>query len=183
MRKASSRRASATRTRNRKRQIRRPKVVLDSPLTLSIVEGPVVSVWSPRETIKVRETIRMQVQPDQPAVIGRQEGGQIDYLDPAYRPTRMAPSLDRTILTMREEDVAVSRGHFMLRHSPFGIVLTNGVPRRGGGIRPPMNGTYLLAPVERWMDEGEELLIERGESAKIRLPNGTVILIVADQAR
>jgi len=68
----------------------------------------------------------------------------------------------------------------MLRGSINGILLLNGVPRRGGGIRPPKNGTVMLEPDHRAMDDGEEFLIERGAVAKFRLPNGTVILLRAE---
>jgi hypothetical protein len=68
----------------------------------------------------------------------------------------------------------------MLKGSLHGILLLNGVPRRGGGIRPPMNGTKMLEPSSRSMDQGEEYMIEQGASAKIRLPNGTVVLMCAE---
>ena len=68
----------------------------------------------------------------------------------------------------------------MLRGNTQGILLVNGVPRRGGGIRPPLNGTRLLEPAYRPLQGGEELLIEKGSSVKIHLPNDTVILINAE---
>jgi hypothetical protein len=67
----------------------------------------------------------------------------------------------------------------MLKGSLHGILLINGVPRQGGGIRAPKNGTVLLEPDNRQMHEGEDYMIELGKSAKIRLPNGTVILLSA----
>ena len=76
-------------------------------------------------------------------------------------------------------DVSVSRGHFMLRSSPHGVLFVNGVPRRGGGIRPPVNGTQLVAPTARWFAQCEEFVVERGQSIKIRLPNGTDVTIAA----
>jgi len=154
-----------------------------SSLSMSFLGGPAVSVWSAPDTSRPGNTqaeLKVELQPNKPIVIGRKNGGQIEYLDPQYQPTPMMPGSARTILTSKEEDIAVSRGHFMLKGSPLGIYLVNGVPRRGGGIRPPVNGTLLLEPVHRWMDKGEEYLIERGASAKIRLPNGTVILLVPD---
>jgi len=154
-----------------------------SSLSMSVLGGSAVSVWSAPDTSRSGNTqaeLKVQLQPNKPIVIGRKNGGQIEYLDPQYQPTPMMPGSARTILTSKEEDIAVSRGHFMLKGSPLGIYLVNGVPRRGGGIRPPVNGTFLLEPVHRWMEKGEEYLIERGASAKIRLPNGTVILLVPD---
>jgi hypothetical protein len=77
-------------------------------------------------------------------------------------------------------DVYVSRAHFMLRAARRGVTLVNGVPQRGGGLRPPLNGTWLLAPTFRKLDPGEEFLIESGASVRIRLPNGTELQIDAD---
>jgi hypothetical protein len=75
--------------------------------------------------------------------------------------------------------MTVSRGHFMLRRHGGGLELTNGVPRRGGGIRPPMNTTVLLLPERRLMVPGERYHIPRGGSVVILLPNGTVLEIRA----
>jgi hypothetical protein len=76
-------------------------------------------------------------------------------------------------------DICVSRGHFTLRGDARGIVLTNGVPRFGGGIRPPLNGTWMLEPSWRLMDPGEEYRIEHGAQVVLCLPNGTVVQIGA----
>ena len=155
-----------------------------SSLSISIVQGPTISLWSietPSEG-KTEGELTLQLQPDQSVVIGRQEGGQIDYLDPRYHPTQMLPNSTRRVVTSfsRGSDRFVSRGHFMLRGSVQGILFVNGVPRRGGGIRPPMNGTKMLAPAKRRMGQGEEYIIEKGTAIKIRLPNGTVILLGAE---
>ncbi|HEY7330932.1 MAG TPA: hypothetical protein VH592_25060 [Gemmataceae bacterium] len=154
-----------------------------SSLSISIVEGPTINLWSietPREG-KTEDELTLQLQPDQSVVIGRKEGGQIDYLDPRYHPTQVLPNSTRRVVTSfsRGSDLFVSRGHFMLRGSAQGILFVNGVPRRGGGIRPPMNGTKMLAPANRPMGRGEEYMIEKGTAIKIRLPNGTVILLGA----
>jgi len=79
-----------------------------------------------------------------------------------------------------EGDNCVSRGHFLLRGSVTGILFVNGVPRAGGGIRPPLNGTELLEPECRSLGAGEEYLIEKGSAIKIRLPNATVIVLRAE---
>ncbi len=113
-------------------------------------------------------------------VIGRQNGGETPYLDPQYRPTPFVPNASGTILVGRESDTWVSRGHFMLRSWPGGLVLVNGVPRRGGGIRPPLNWTWLLAPECRKMEPGEEYPISRGKAVEIKLPNETRIGITAE---
>jgi hypothetical protein len=68
----------------------------------------------------------------------------------------------------------------MLRVSVAGILFVNGVPRPGGGIRPPLNGTRMLEPDYRPMGQGEEYLIEKGTAIKICLPNGTIILLGAE---
>jgi hypothetical protein len=67
----------------------------------------------------------------------------------------------------------------MLRSIRGGIVFVNGVPRQGGGIRPPKNGTWLVAPAVRALRPGEEYLIEAGTALVVRLPNGTELQIDA----
>ena len=77
-------------------------------------------------------------------------------------------------------DKYVSRGHFMLRAHAGGVLLVNGVPHcRGGGLRPPVNGTRLLAPAHRPMTPNEEYLIERGTEIVLALPNGSQVQIDA----
>ena len=73
----------------------------------------------------------------------------------------------------------VSRGHFMLRAAGRGVLLVNGVPQRGGGLRAPLNGTRLVVPEQRPMSVGEEYLIESGATAVVVLPNGTEVEINA----
>jgi hypothetical protein len=114
-------------------------------------------------------------------LIGRQEGGETEYLDPRYQPTQQMPGTQqRIVINPRDgKDTAVSRGHFTLLGSPFGILFINGVPRRGGGIRPPVNGTILLIPEMRFLGKGEEYLIMHGMSIRIRLPNNFEVEIAA----
>jgi hypothetical protein len=120
--------------------------------------------------------------PDSPVVVGRSNGWSPEYLDPAYRPTRIVPGTGQAVLHSGGygTDNCVSRAHFMLRGVRGGILLVNGVPRRGGGIRPPRNGTRLVAPEGRGLSPGEEYLIESGTAMVIRLPNGTEIRIDAE---
>ncbi len=141
-----------------------------------------LTAWSIGGTEPTLEgQLKTQLRPDCPMVIGRQEGGETEYLDPRYRPTQLAPGSGRNILSGNQEaDRWVSRGHFMLVYHDQGIVLTNGVPHREGGIRPPLNHTWLLTPEHRLMEKGESYLIEKGSSATIELPNGAKILIRAD---
>ena len=146
-------------------------------------DGGGLTVWSDAGVAHARETLadlRLVLQPDRPVAIGRQQGGEVPYLDPRYTPTPVLPS-GRSVLTGLGEgrDIYVSRGHFVLRGSPAGLILVNGVPHREGGIRPPMNGTVLLEPEHRPLGPGEEYAIPHGQSATIRLPNGTRVLINA----
>jgi hypothetical protein len=151
-----------------------------SSLTLTTTDLGGLTAWSSGEMTPDPEgRLKTQLRPDSPLVIGRQEGGETPYLDPRYRPTRLAPGSSRPICGRSEADIWVSRGHFMLVYDARGIVLINGVPHREGGIRPPMNGTWLLEPERRFMENGENYLIENGSSATIRLPNKALILISA----
>lgn len=152
-----------------------------SVASLCVESGPGMTLWcAGAETLG--EATSLQLQPGQCAVIGRQEGGENEYLDPRFIPTQMVPDTGQRVVsnTSSGPDRYVSRGHFTLRGAGHGIVLVNGVPRRGGGIRPPKNGTIMVWPTHRSMGPGEELLIETGDLARIRLPNGTVISIVAE---
>jgi hypothetical protein len=152
--------------------------------TLEVLSGDTaVSLWVSHETADTDSGARVQLQlePDRSVVIGRQEGGLPPYLDPSYRTTRVVPGTGQAVAQSSHEgrDVCVSRGHFTLRGDARGIVLTNGVPRVGGGIRPPMNGTRMLEPDWRRMDPGKEYLIEHGAKVVLHLPNGTVVQICA----
>jgi hypothetical protein len=53
--------------------------------------------------------LKTEVGRDRPLVIGRQSGGELEYLDPHYRPTPLAPNSARSILTGNEKDNWVSR--------------------------------------------------------------------------
>jgi hypothetical protein len=147
--------------------------------------GMGVTVWSLPEASRTSKTdldVRLELSPERPVIIGRAEGGEIEYLDPKYVPTRIVPTTGKTVLRHdgSDKDIYVSRGHFLMRSHAGGVMLVNGVPRRGGGIRPPMNGTYLMAPQTRWLEPGEDYLIVRGSAATIRLPNGTQLTLLAE---
>jgi len=150
----------------------------DTSVTLSIVGRSGLSVWSLKETSvpdKTKAQVQLCLQPGSIAVIGKQQGGHIEYLDSRYVPTPLLPDSSGSILTLSEMDQYVSRGHFMLKRTSLGTVLVNGVPRKGGGIRPPTNGTFLLQPENRWLEKGEEYLIEG--PVLLILPNRAVVLI------
>jgi hypothetical protein len=143
-----------------------------------------LSIWYNRDATDpdTAAKVRLRLAPDRPAVIGRQDRGIPPYLDPGYRSTSVVPGTGQSVVRSVSEgqDVYVSRAHFMLRGNAGGIVLTNGVPCVGGGIRPPTNWTYLMEPTYRRMAPGEEYLIEHGASVSLKLPNHTVIRIRAE---
>jgi hypothetical protein len=125
--------------------------------------------------------VQLQLDPDRPIVIGRQDDGIPPYLDPAYQSTRLVPGSGQPVVQSSTEgrDTYVSRAHFMLRGNAQGILLTNGVPRAGGGIRPPTNWTYMREPQCRVMEPGEEFLIEHGAGVVLQLPNHNILRICA----
>jgi hypothetical protein len=155
---------------------------LDSSGTLSVLSGGNLTICGiTRATRETQTVCELKLAPDQPAVIGRAEGHPVPYLDPAYRATRLLPGTGQSIMHPGEDESNgfVSRGHFMLRWAAGGILLINGVPRLGGGIRPPLNGTFLLEPVRRVLGPAEEYLIASGTSIVLWLPNHTRVRIAA----
>ena len=154
-----------------------------SPGGISILSGSPLTTWSSVPlTARSQTEYALRLMPDSPVVVGRSNGWSPEYLDPAYRPTRMVPGTGQAVLHSGGygTDICVSRAHFMLRGVRGGILFVNGVPRRGGGIRPPRNGTRLVAPEGRGLSPGEEYLIESGTAMVVRLPNGTEIRIDAE---
>ncbi|MBS0264205.1 MAG: hypothetical protein JSS02_19870 [Planctomycetes bacterium] len=129
-----------------------------------------------------RPHTRLKLSPDRPVIVGRSDNHAVSYLDPAFRPTTIVPGSGQEVLTHRNlvADNCVSRAHFMLRSHVRGIWLVNGVPRPEGGLRPPRNGTRLIHPENRAMQDGEEYLVESGVTVLILLPNEVAIAITAD---
>jgi hypothetical protein len=120
--------------------------------------------------------------PERLMVVGRATADcPVPYLDPAYAPTPILPGGGQSVL--RGDAVSdnwVSRAHFTLRGAAGGgVVFTNGVPKLGGGLRPPLNGTRLVAPLKRWLEPGEEVFIGLGEAVAVRLPNRCVLQLKA----
>jgi hypothetical protein len=157
----------------------------DGPSTggISVLAGSPVTTWSTLPLTTGSETeYALRLSPESPVIIGRSDGGSPEYLDPAYRPTTIVPGTGQAVL--RSEgygtDYYVSRAHFMLLGASRGILFVNGVPRRGGGIRPPRNGTRLVAPAGRVLSPGEKYQIESGTAMVVRLPNGTELRINAN---
>jgi hypothetical protein len=154
-----------------------------SPGTMSVVSGSPLTTWSSLPLVARSQTeYALQLMPGSPVVVGRYHGRVPPYLDPAYQPTTIVPGTGQAVLHSGGcgTDICVSRAHFMLRGVSRGILFVNGVPRPGGGIRPPLNGTRLLAPQGRGLSPGEEYLIESGTAMVFRLPNGTEIRIDAE---
>ena len=157
----------------------------DGPISngsLSVLSGGGLTLW--RGSDPGGDTMTeyaLQLAPDRPAVIGRSNGYEVPYLDPAYTPTTVLPGTQQAVLHSGGQgtDIRVSRGHFMLRAVAGGISLVNGVPQRGGGIRVPLNGTWLLAPERRPLGPAEEYLIESGASVVLWLPNESELRIAA----
>jgi hypothetical protein len=153
-----------------------------SPGGISVLSGSPLTTWSSLPlTARSQNEYDLRLAPDSPVIVGRSDGWSPEYLDPAYRPTRIVPGTGQAVLHSGGygTDNCVSRAHFMLRGVSRGILFVNGVPRRGGGIRPPLNGTRLVAPEGRALSPGEEYLIESGTAMVVRLPNGTELRIDA----
>jgi hypothetical protein len=142
------------------------------------VHAPITTGAAPRTVPE----LALGLAPGRLVVVGRATPGcPVPYLDPAYRATPMLPDSGACVLRGNDpSDIYVSRAHFTLRGSAGGgVVFTNGVPRAGGGVRPPKNGTKLMAPTVRYLAPGEEVLIPYGETIAIRLPNHCVLQLKA----
>ena len=160
---------------------------------VALLEGHSVTFWTcPQTDVAVRTTandlpgvftqLALCLAPKRLVVVGRSTGASpVPYLDPAYRATTFLPDSQQTVLVGDDHtDNWVSRAHFTLRGGAGGgVVFTNGVPQAGGGIRPPTNSTWLVAPAVRLLDPGEEVLIGCGEAVAIRLPNRCVLQLKA----
>jgi hypothetical protein len=149
---------------------------------ITVLSGSPLTSWSSLQlTARSQTEYALQLMPDSPVVVGRYHDRVPDYLDPVYRPTSLVPGTGQAVLHSGGygADLRVSRAHFTLRGVSRGILFVNGVPRSGGGIRPPLNGTRLVAPAGRGLSPGEEYLIESGTAMVVRLPNGTEIRIDA----
>ena len=159
---------------------------------VALLEGRSVTFWtSPQTDVAIRTTVdtapipelALGLAPGRLVVVGRATSDcPVPYLDPAYRATPVVPDTRQSILHGNDPtDLYVSRAHFTLRSAPGGgVVLINGVPRVGGGVRPPRNGTKLVAPAVRDLAPGEEVLIRYGEAVAIRLPNQCVLQLKAN---
>lgn len=150
--------------------------------SICVLSGNTVAGLAAGDTkLNLRSVCQLQLAPEQSVVVGRAEGREVEYLDPAYSPTTIVPGTGQTVLRWDGDgnDKTVSRGHFMLRGAAGGILFVNGVPRRGGGIRPPRNGTWLLTPMHRALNPEEEYLIASGTAIVVWLPNGSQLRIDA----
>lgn len=139
------------------------------------VESGEVTLWDGNQFTRAREEVKLQFEGTSHLVIGRAEGSNVPYLDPAFRATTVMP--DGETILRGNRDIYVSRGHFMLKGAGGAMLLVNGVPGHKGRIRPPINGTMLVQPEARPMEPAEEYLILRGESVQVELPNRARISI------
>src|SRR5262249_59381789 len=81
--------------------------------------GPGLTIWSVpgvRTSAETGRQVRLRLSPHAPVIIGRQDGGEIEYLDPRYVPSPIMPGSGRTILQRNggHAAVSVSPGPFIL---------------------------------------------------------------------
>lgn len=163
-----------------------------SVCSVSLLAGNPVALWaapktevatgrSTDTTVDPFPELALGLAPGALAVVGRAEPHhRVPYLDPAYRATRLVPGSGQSVMLNNEHDKGVSRGHFTLRGAIGGaVVFTNGVPGADGGVRPPTNGTWLLAPQRRLLGPGEEVYIGSGDAVVVYLPNGCTLQLAA----
>lgn len=161
------------------------RVIHIPEISFTILSGSPMTLWSaPASVDTSTETCpepRILLSPDQPVIVGRAHGTPVPYLDAAYEATTIVPGTQQCVLVGNgsRSDHSVSRGHFMLRLAPGGVLVVNGVPNVDGGIRAPINGTWLITPEHRKMQPAEEYLIEYGKAVVLSLPNGSEVRIAA----
>src|SRR4051812_44419622 len=102
----------------------------DSYVSLTWSPGSHATMWATDVSRSTNVEYQVKVSPHRPVVIGRAEGHDVPYLDPAYKATRVLPGTGQSVMLHdgREQDISVSRGHFMLKADPAGVVFVNGVP-------------------------------------------------------
>src|SRR5262245_15088110 len=96
------------------------KLEFDSAVSsgsLCVESGPAVAFSSACGTTigePAAET-KLQLKPNEAMVIGRQEGGELEYLDPRFAPTQIVPNTGQKVVKSYRDgpDIYVSRGHFM----------------------------------------------------------------------
>src|SRR5579862_820872 len=92
----------------------------NSSLSLTFCGGTSLTMYSAGDAPQDKGQCDLQLAPGKAIVIGRQEGGKLEYLDPAYQSTQIMPdSAQRVVGTCgdKNKDNWVSRGHFTLRGS------------------------------------------------------------------
>src|SRR5262245_12162551 len=105
-----------------------PSAPDQDPITLCglSMSGGGLTLWSASDTLHpdTDTNYQLALRPDERVVVGRQQGGDLEYLDPSCRPTQLLPNTFHSVLTQRPlEDSYVSRGHFTLLGVPHGLVL------------------------------------------------------------
>src|SRR5262245_28428716 len=67
--------------------------------SISVLAGSTLALWSDSSPCpETRFSCELQIAPHRPVVVGRAEGHEVPYLDPAYRPTRIMPGTGEPIL-------------------------------------------------------------------------------------
>ena len=88
-----------------------------SPGGISVLSGSPLTTWSSLPlTARSQTEYDLRLLPDSPVIVGRSNGWSPEYLDPAYRPTRIVPGTGQAVLHSGGygTDICVSRAHFML---------------------------------------------------------------------
>ena len=66
---------------------------------ISVLSGSPVTTWSTLPlTTRSQTEYSLRLSPDSPVIIGRSDGWSPEYLDPAYRPTRIVPGTGQAVL-------------------------------------------------------------------------------------
>jgi len=71
-----------------------PEFGHDSIAEISVIGGG-VTLWGIDTAEETGPKISLRLDPRAPVIIGRQEGGQIPYMDPAYQSTQIGPDGSR----------------------------------------------------------------------------------------
>jgi hypothetical protein len=66
---------------------------------ISVLSGSPVTTWSTLPlTTRSQTEYDLRLSPDSPVIVGRSDGWSPEYLDPAYRPTRIVPGTGQAVL-------------------------------------------------------------------------------------
>ena len=153
-----------------------------SPGGISVLSGSPVTTWSTLPlTTRSQTEYDLRLSPDSPVIVGRSDGWSPEYLDPAYRPTRMVPGTGQAVLHSggNGTDHCVSRAHFML----LGVsrdTLRQRCSSAGRGNSTTAQRDAVGRAERRVLSPGEKYQIESGTAMVVQLPNGTELRIDAN---